>query len=244
MFSVLRIGVVVTAMVALLASAGGPKRHTVQSSMTITEPYATTWAALLELFAEKKWAIRNMNEKAGLLTTDWLDLGEEAERYADCGKATLIQRSRTQVEFEIRVRATATGTDVNVGAAFRREASAGGFTNCTSRGSVETAIQNDVAVRANKRVGSTEPEPAPPVAAAGFYCASSVATPSVSICARQQQDCENARAAIAPATADIAVCARAASAWCYDVHCSATRDACAAQREAAGSAASECVENR
>jgi hypothetical protein len=241
----LRIGIVLAALVTVLASASGPSKHAVQPTMAIAESSEDAWAALLEVFAEKRWATKSVHEKSGLLTTDWIELGYDGDKYADCGSvktpvALPTTKPSTQVTLEIRVTRTATGSTVTVGSVFRRPRSDGtGFIDCTSRGSIETTIHNEVAARANKRAMVEEPVPTP----RGFYCAAGA---TVSICTRRQVDCDSARGAIVAAVPDVTPCAPAEAAWCFDAgsgeRCSATSEACAAQRASAGSAAPECVE--
>jgi hypothetical protein len=258
----IRVGMVVAAVVVVVGSASSPRRHRVQPSVTIKESYEDTWAGLIETFAAKGWAIGHMNKESGLITTDWIELGDEAERYADCGRAPLGSRVTTQARFNVIVKQRERGSFVSVTSAFRQLRSSGdpsavAEVACASRGSVELTIHNEVAARASTRPKQEATEPqgpdAKPPVLRGFYCARSPSDAKVSICAREQADCERGRGAIAAAAVDIDACALVESAWCFDAgsgradeRCGVTSDACTAQRDAAtGSAApSECAEMR
>jgi hypothetical protein len=249
--NVIRLAIVAAGAIALAASGariGGPRQHAVQTSMTVSEPYPETWAALLEVFAEHHWNVKSMHEKSGLLTTDWQDLGDDASRFADCGQAPIGARLQTQVKLEVRTKAGSGGTIVDVAAQFRRLASANApEVACTSMGALETTIHNEVAVRANKRTKPvTEPmKPAQPA----FYCATSPGEPTVSICGRQSIDCEAARDKLANPPGDLGTCTRVDSAWCFQTaegpRCSETQAACVTLRAGAGATAQgDCAETR
>lgn len=109
-------------------------------------------------------------------------------------------------------------------------------------GTVEALIHGEVgerSARSRPRRPTPTPAVAEPARPRGFFCASSEATPSASICTRDKTDCTRAREAAAAVVADLGECALVESARCFEVEageerCAPTADGCASQRERAG----------
>jgi hypothetical protein len=77
--------------------------------------------------------------------------------------------------------------------------------------------------------------PAPEPEPRGWYCLSSTAQPTVSTCVREKASCEAARDAVLSAIPDVGPCTLVETAVCFGDRCSATKEACEAQRAVAGS---------
>jgi hypothetical protein len=78
----------------------------------------------------------------------------------------------------------------------------------------------------------------------GFYCASSAATASASLCTKDRAACESARSAAVGFVPDLSPCALVEVAWCVGDQCAASTEACEARRMALGSDAPACSEQR
>lgn len=258
MQTMLRVAAVLGAVVALAASATAPKQHHVEPRMAISATYDQTWAAVIDLFAERNWAILNMEKDSGLITTDWMTLGADGPGYADCGGAGITTVRDTAVRFNVRVREEGARTEVIVTATFRQVRVFDGQTSikdCYSKGNVEALIHREVAARApsikprQTTAVVAAPTPAPVPAAGpprGFYCASSASAVAAGFCAREKADCVRARDAAISVIADITECGLVETAQCFDVkpgepRCAPSAASCAAQRERAGVPA-ECRE--
>jgi hypothetical protein len=150
MTNCLRVAAVIAGCVAALASASAPKEHHVNKATKLRSDYDSTWSAVIDAFSERDWTIENMEKDSGLITTDWMNAGEEGEQFADCGNSPLAGKGPIQVRFNVRVKEDDGGTSVTVNTRFRRRLSAGGSSNmvdCTSRGVVETMVHNEVMER-------------------------------------------------------------------------------------------------
>lgn len=252
MRTILRVVTVVMSVVALAASATAPKKRHVVTTASVRTTYAHAWEAVIDLFSERNWAILNMERDSGLITTDWMSLGNEAATYADCGSPGLATVRETTVRFNVRVKEIDDATSVAVNASFRQLRTFDGNSltiDCTSKGTVEALIHDEVEDRSArskpKRAETKAAEPAPPQAR-GYYCASSEATPAVGMCARDKSDCTRARDAAIAVVADLGTCTLVETAQCFEAapgeeRCAPTVEGCAAQRERAG-AVNECRE--
>jgi hypothetical protein len=91
-------------------------------------------------------------------------------------------------------------------------------------------------------------EATPAVAAPrGFFCSSSPSNAAVSFCVRDKAECERTRDVSLDALPDLATCALTESAWCFEGHCSTTKEACDGKRTRAiggGETPEECDEER
>ncbi len=243
----IRVATILAMATFAAASATAPKKHDIQTTAKVTATYDQTWTAVIDLFSERQWPIENMAKDSGLITTDWLRLGSEGDRYADCGnKAPLADDRETLVRFNVRVKEEDGATSVAVNAALRRIRS-NGTIDCYSTGVVEEIIHSEIEERA-PRVRSVAPVPT--VAAVqprGFYCASSPSAAAAGICARAKVDCVRARDAALALIADMTECTLVETAQCFSVdgteRCAPSFEACQAQRQRAG-ATDDCGEVR
>lgn len=237
MWNLLRVGMVIIGVVAAVASAGAPKAHPVQRVTTVPRDFEATWTALIDLFAERGWAIGHLSKDSGLITTDWMNADADADAFADCGGTGLSVAGRTEVRFNVRAKPAGAGTELSVNTTFRQARTSDGqryYADCTSRGVVEEMIHRNVssAVSAAKGEGSAAPTSTAP-APRGFYCA---AAGDAGLCTREKADCERARDAVAGAV-ELEPCRIAEAAWCAGERCAPTQGAC--ERFGAGAACEE-----
>ncbi|MEO8703929.1 MAG: hypothetical protein ABI867_28020 [Kofleriaceae bacterium] len=248
---VIRVGVVAASVLVAIASSGRqPSTHAVKSTTTFPSSYDATWTALIDVFAERGWQIATLEKTSGLITTNWMELKDEAKLYADCGSPPLASVPRIQIRFNVRLKEAAGGASVSVNSFFRRfdsNTDTDPPIDCESTGAVEKLVHADI----SRRAGSAAPSPKPPVVAAapveaprGFFCTSSPTQAKVSTCTRQKDRCTSARDALVAAVADVTACALVETAWCFaGERCSSSEAACSSQL-AAASATGACVETK
>ncbi len=249
---VIRLLTVLTCAVAVAGSATAPQARKVKTQATMSASVDQTWEALIDLFSESNWPITNMERASGLITTDWISLGSEAGRFADCG-SSLAFVDGTFVRFNVRVRARGEGSSLMVGASFRQQRSFDGqraTVDCVSKGAVERLIHGTIAERTENM-----PTPDPPVSKPvrerpprGYYCATSVVTQGAGLCTRGKSACVRARDAVAAMVTDMSECGLVEVAWCYsdddDVdHCYPDQAVCAEQQQRMA-ALDECGERK
>lgn len=274
MGSLLRIAVVVVGVIAAAASATAPGRHDVQRATVIASDFDATWAALVDLFADRNWAILQLSKESGLITTDWHRLDELEGGYADCGGSGISSVHGTQVRFNVRVKSNDARSEVIVNASFRQLRSFDGrasIIDCASRGAVEAMIHEQVRQRISggptvstapaRPTGqaSTPPPPRPTQAAKsknavavprGYFCATSPTDNKIDFCTREKADCQRAREVLVGAIADLGECRLVEVAFCFDVdesgleRCAPTAEACHDRLLSAASSTSSCGERR
>lgn len=257
--SFVRVGVVLVGVVAAAASATAPSTHNVKRSTDVSLDFEATWTAVIDLFADRGWAIDNLDKHSGLITTDWMHLGDDKDVYADCGGAGISSVHGTQIRFNVRVKPAGDSTELTVNTKFRQLRSFDGVASeveCASRGAVEAMVHEQVASRtasrppdsaqkSNKPPAVTEPAaPAP----RGFYCSSSTATPTAGFCAREKSDCQRARDAALGVVADLEECRLVETAFCFvsdgNERCAPTPSACADRASSASSVTATCDERQ
>lgn len=260
MQTVLKVATVLAGVVAMAASATAPTKRRVETTAVVRTTYDQAWDAVIDLFSERNWAIQNMDRDSGLITTDWMSLGSEADTFADCGGSGIASVGETAVRFNVRVKPGETATSVAVNASFRQLRSFDGVSRtveCVSKGTVEALVHDEVDTRSArsqprrpKTIEATAVAPLPqdPAQPRGFYCASSAATPEAGICTRAKADCARLRDAAVAAIADLGACALVEVAHCFDAgpgdeRCAPAVEGCASQRERAG-ARNDCRETR
>lgn len=253
-----KIVLVVVGVVVLAASATAPTTRKVQTSASVPVGYDLAWEALIDLFDERGWSIQGMDKASGLITTDWLSLGSDAEAYADCGSAPLAQTIETAIRFNVRVKGDDDSVDVNVNTAIRTVREFDGRTrkiDCVSTGAVEQMIHQQVQrgglalesrKKSTKRQAPVIQAPASVPAHRGFYCATSTVSPAAGFCVRAKADCARTRDAAIVAVPDLTECALVETAWCMriaadDDRCFPAEDVCGAAVVRLGATA-ECRE--
>jgi hypothetical protein len=165
--SFVRAGVLAALAVALVASATAPKVHDVDKKLGFRADFDQTWTAVIEVFAERNWAIANMEKDSGLVTTDWMTLDRESP-FADCGGAGISGVQRREVRFNVFVRDADDGTVVTVNTTFRELRAWDNkewYVDCTSTGRVESLIHDllaDVLASQQPRRRNPPPPDAPP----------------------------------------------------------------------------------
>jgi hypothetical protein len=234
-----RIAVVIGALVLSLASATKPQQHWFAKSATVNRPIDPVWTALIDLFADRNWAIQTMAKDSGLIVTDWM---KGAEEYGDCGGSGIATTHGVQVRFNVRVKGDGAKTEVTVNASFRELRTFDGesrMVDCESKGTVEALIHREVTARAAAIKTATVSAPAPAdTKLRGFFCA---AAPTTGFCSREKADCGTARDAAVAAVPDLSECALVENAFCFDgeKRCFPTAEICAARAGAA-----KCEERR
>ena len=210
-FLCVRTGGVIAAVAVSAASATAtpPAKHEIKRTAIVHASYEDTWSALIDVFAERGWAIQNMAKDSGLITTDWMttDAG-----FGDCG-STIATTMGIFVKFNVRVKQEPP-VEVAVNATFREQRKIGGqygYVPCSSKGSVEQLIHSEVEKRTRGKIAKITA--AAKSAPRGYFCASS---PAAGLCAREKTDCEAARDAAMGAGAVLSACALVEAAHCFD----------------------------
>jgi hypothetical protein len=226
----LRGAAVIAAVIASLASASAPNKHHIQKTATLEASFDDTWAALIDVFADRSWPIQNMAKDSGLITTDWMKVDDS---FADCGGSGIASTHGTFVRFNVRVKGAAS-TEVTVNATFREERSFDGqhrLADCESKGVVEGVIHHEIESRIRAAVPAQVRQiekPTAPAQPRGHFCATSAAA---GLCARERGDCEAAREVALAAVPDLTACALVEVARCFDdagrEHCFPTAEQCA-----------------
>lgn len=233
-----RIMTVLACALAAAASATAPQARQVKTTAVVSGSADAAWDAIIDLFAENNWAITNIERSSGLITTDWMSLGTEAETYADCGGSGIATVEATSVRFNVRVKELDDGASVMVGASFRQRRSFDGkerVVDCVSKGAVEKVVHQAVRARSGQaRAKAQKPAQTSVSEPRGHFCASSAATPDAGLCTRRKGDCARARDAILAVVPDASECSLTETAWCYvdddDLeHCFLTAPGCATQ---------------
>lgn len=247
----LRVGTVAAACIAGAASATAPKAHKVTATRGVNYSFESTWTALIDVFADRNWAIDNLDKESGIVTTDWMSLGDEAERYADCGSSGLSTVEATQIKFNVRVKGDASASTVSVNTKFRQQRrfdSNVAVVDCSSTGAVESEVQRQVDSMAAQNEARS-PRNTPPVnerntepvaERRGFFCASSPGNAAAGFCVRDKAECGRIRDVSVAAVADLTACTLVETAWCFGDRCAPTEEACREQSDRAGGLA--CVE--
>lgn len=216
MWNVIRVVVLIGMGVGVGASATAPGRHSVRKAKTIQAGYDPTWAAVVDVFAERDWTITNMEKDSGLITTDWMGVTADTP-YADCGGSGIASVRATQVRFNVLVREQDDRATVRVNTSFRQLRSFDGreiLVDCTSRGGLEREIHLEVARRATRAQRRTPEHPAaaPPPS---FYCTAAPADPNVAACARSEAGCAKRQAELVEAIGDATPCTEQRGAACF-----------------------------
>lgn len=245
--NLLRATLVTGSVIVAAASATAPKSHRVNKSAEVLHGFDQTWTALIDVFSEHNWAIGNMEKDSGLITTDWMSVGDDGERFADCGSEGMAVVKATQVQFNVRVKGDERVATLTVNTKFRQERYFDGNTfmaDCNSRGTVEARIQNEVEViaaqneaRGTKRVAKKKqeaPATVPATAQRGFFCSSSASNQAAGFCARAKAECQRTRDAAIIGVGDLAECALTETSWCLGERCFPSSDGCAARVADAG----------
>lgn len=234
---VLRLVIVLASVVAAAASATAPKPHAVERSASVKSDFETTWSAVVDVFSDHQWKIETIDKSSGLIVTSWLNLGNEADTYTDCGSAPLAISGPTQVSFNVRVKDDGVGgTRLTVNTAFRQMRTFDGnvtHATCVSKGTVENMLNTEVAHQVAGRPRHDEKPAAVAASARGFFCSSSVTNPGASFCMRDKAACSSAYDVAIGVLVDLTTCELRESAWCFGERCAPIHATCDAQRERA-----------
>lgn len=79
------------AVLALWGCASAPVQRDIQrASLVEGADFDSTWAAVVQVFAERTWSIDNLERDSGIITTDWMMTDALSDAYMDCGSAGLL----------------------------------------------------------------------------------------------------------------------------------------------------------
>lgn len=156
--------------VSAFAMTGGcyrtvpPAPATLRAGTPVAAPFARTWLAAVDAFADKNMGIRTIDRSSGLIVADPVDVpANDAGTLADCGAAIVgdIREAirPTSATYNVRVRATADSTSsiVLVTVRFVHVATSPYGTaaaDCSSTGAWETAFESAVKAKAETRGAS------------------------------------------------------------------------------------------
>ncbi len=154
--------VVTASAIAGLASATAPatpppnvpRNHVVHTS------YDDTWSGVLDVFTDHNWAIVLLDKPNGVITTDWMNLGPDADLDADCGSTPLLTTDTTEVQVNVRVREVPDGVSLTINPRFRQRQAIdfrAKIVDCESRGRLEGQLQKQVETAAAQRAVSRPP---------------------------------------------------------------------------------------
>jgi hypothetical protein len=228
---------VVVACVICGASASAPKAHAIRTTATVPANFDDTWAAVIDVFAERKWTIQTSDKASGLITTDWMRVDEEP--YADCGSAPLATSRGTRIKFNVRVKQEGSTTSVAVNTAFqqlRQFDNQQGVVECASKGTAESLIHTQVSMRATTAASRKTEE-----AAQTFFCTNAPADATVAWCARSEAGCSRRQSDIIALAGDATPCAKREGASCFtgktadgvqSENCHPSPESCQKQRDA------------
>lgn len=143
-------------MLVLAACATAPVARDVQRTAVVEGAgFGETWDTVIDVFAERTWAIDNVERASGLITTDWMLAGDSAEEYMDCGSAGFLNAHRDhEVRFNVLVREGGSGAGLTVNTAMRATSwdtmngIPEGVVQCVSTGVLEREIHDEVMGRA------------------------------------------------------------------------------------------------
>ena len=144
-----RLVLVVMAAGMLCASCAAPPVATeFDDAATFARSFDDVWTAVMEVFADNMWAIDNLEKDSGLITTDWLSIGGDWSKYADCGKDFASTQSLTTdaVRFNVFVKQVGPDVVVRVNCLFTQASSIwwSGKVECLSKGYLEAKILAEV----------------------------------------------------------------------------------------------------
>jgi uncharacterized lipoprotein len=133
--------------ILLTACAKVPVARQIQSSFPMDKPFEATWQAVIEVFAELKLPISNIEKVSGLIVTDWISFKGQANEtgYCDCGTVGFpFSETDRHGKFNVYVKKTGEATcEVKVNSVFEMVSSyqeATKSTNCVSTGKLEADI--------------------------------------------------------------------------------------------------------
>lgn len=143
-------------ILVLAACASAPVARDVQRTAVVEgAEFGETWDTVVDVFAERIWAIDSIERASGLITTDWMLVGEAAEDYMDCGSAGFLKAHRDhEVRFNVLVREGGPGAELTVNTAMRATSwdTVNGMprevVQCVSTGVLEREIHDEVMSRA------------------------------------------------------------------------------------------------
>jgi hypothetical protein len=134
----------------------GPTSATPRMMTTVAAPFGTTWAAVVDVFADRNIPIKTLNRSAGLIVAEPTRLPKDDASLADCGTAHGVALAPTLATWTVRVRGDSAASTVAATIRFHRDtatvmASDDTSDDCTSHGALESSFESAVKSRAQGR---------------------------------------------------------------------------------------------
>ena len=129
--------------------ATAPGVHQFESTWALPHDFDEVWAATIEVFAENRWPIANLEKDSGIIVSDWVSVGREAD-YADCGQPGLAAVRGRQARFNVFVRQRGEGLTLSVNTDFQEQRSwdrRTWFQDCASTGLLEADVYSMILER-------------------------------------------------------------------------------------------------
>jgi hypothetical protein len=133
-----------TLVLALLAGCTPPAPAPPRPLSPVAAPFATTWNALVDVFAERNIPIKTIDRSSGLLIAELASVPLSMEgKYFSCGTLAALLSDPITAAYNITVRGDSTTSQIRAAVSWRK-----GSKDCPSKGVFEDAIEGDVKARA------------------------------------------------------------------------------------------------
>lgn len=91
-----------------------PKPESFDKQQQFGAPSNKTWASIVEILSDSKWPIESIEKDSGLLTTAFVNMGHDADKYTDCptllsiisqrrGKLSIFVKSASENETSVKI---------------------------------------------------------------------------------------------------------------------------------------------
>lgn len=119
----------------------------------VRAPFAKTWNAVIDVFAERNIPIKNMERASGFISTDELAvpvIQGHADSLADCGRVIGMPLPPDRATYNVLVRGDSTSSTAKVTVRWTQGGTPSDpkLIECTTRGVWEAAFESDVKTRA------------------------------------------------------------------------------------------------
>jgi hypothetical protein len=166
----IRAGATVRSLAALVflgtngcAFYGPPAAPAPRAAIPVAAPFAVTWDALIDVFAERHIQIRAVDRASGVLVAEPLLIRDASDSAADCGRGKFLTATPTATDavWNILVRGDSSSSSVKATVRFSRvdrgsigtsaHTEVDATTDCESRGIWEAALEKSVKASAETR---------------------------------------------------------------------------------------------
>ena len=132
-----------------------PGPPTPRPAVSVAAPFARTWDAVIDHFAERNISIATIERASGIVVASPLQLRggwEYLRTLADCGSSTSDGTYLpTRVSFNVRVRDNGAESLMRVNANFESVTSSVNIFPCTTKGVLESELEATIREAAEKR---------------------------------------------------------------------------------------------